>query len=396
VADDDLPGETDPDEGDGGLPPHPLDRNWFHPSELGAYAPATAATPSVARRREWGRAVAAALSGAVVTIAALVAVGALDDGGPTAVTRGSIVPTPTGLTADPVERLVAFGGASVVAIRVASAGSDRAPVTGSGVALGHNRVVTAAGLVQGARSVTVGTNDGRVLRGEVAGVDPDTDLALIRVSRGDLPGAQLASGDGLRVGQTVVALGSSGGDHHWASQGIVAAVDRLVSTDRGVMLAGLIETDVDTAPAAGGGAQLNTSGEVIGILTRAAPGLALPIDVARGVAEQLATTGRALHGWLGVGASDAGDRDGGGARIESLADGSPAAKAGVNRGDVIIAVGSDAVTNVADLMAAVAKHKPGDPVAVVAWRGDKKIRKQVSLGERNGSPTSSTAAVTAG
>ncbi len=371
------------DEGGSGLPPHPLDRVWFHPSELSAYM---AAAPPRRGRPGWAVLAMAAVAGAVITVVALAAAGALGGGGTTtAVTRAAVAPGITGLV-DPVERIVALGGASVVAVRVATDDQSGAQVTGSGVAVGHSRVLTAASLVATGGTVQVTSGTGRVFVGEVAGVDPDTDLALVRVARADLPVARLGSTEDLRVGQSVITLGSAGGNHHWTSYGVIAALDRLVGGPGTVMLAGLIETDVDTAATAAGGALLDEGGQVIGILSGAAPGRAVPIDVARDVADQIAATGRARHGWLGIGASDAGDHEGGGARIETIAPGSPAESAGLGAGDVITTIGTDRITDTADLMAAVLRHKPGDPVPIVAWRGDQKLRKQVSLGERQPTP----------
>ena len=92
------------------------------------------------------------------------------------------------------------------------------------------------------------------------------------------------------------------------------------------------------------------------------------------------TTGVVHHGWLGVAAVDADDRPGGGARVTSVTPGSPADAAGVAAGDVVTSVGDQRVTDMADLVAAVARRRPGDPVTVALWRGDEQLHKDAALG----------------
>jgi len=144
----------------------------------------------------------------------------------------------------------------------------------------------------------------------------------------------------------------------------------------------MLGTDVDSSPTAGGGPLLDESGGVVAILSRAAPGHALPIDIARDVAEQLSETGHARHGWLGVAAADAVEFAGGGAQISGLTSGGPADAAGLLAGDVVSALGDDRVADVADLIAAVARRRPGDPVTLTVWRGTERSRVSVKLGER--------------
>lgn len=335
------------------------------------------------------------MGGVVVTVA-LVTAGAFEGGNPTnsPAARTATTNAITSVATHPAERLVTDGGSSVVAVRVAVTGVA-APSVASGVVITPERVLTIASLLPDVNTigdttpaVTVATIDGEVLRAEVVGIDPETDLALLILPGATLPAARLARGDGLTVGQSVLALGAAGGNHRWASRGVVAALDRLVGTPGGIAFAGLIETDVDMTNVAAGGALLNDRGELVGILSRIAPGHALPIGMASDVADQLATNGRAHHGWLGIVVSDAGDQTGGGARVEIVVPGSPAEAAGLVPGDVVSACGSDGVTDTADLMAAMLRRRPGDPVAIMVWRDGKKQRMEVSLGERPGSPPS--------
>jgi len=372
-----VPDEADDDDASGG-PPHPLDRVWFHPSELSGYM---AATPARLGGLEWGLAGVAALLGAVVTVLVLAVGGALD-GDSARLTSSHL--TAVGGPGGDVAKIVEVAAPSIVAVRVAT---PMGVASGSGVALGRTQVLTSASLLAGvaADSVTVSTPDGRVLDATISGTDADTDLALLLVeTRGDahLTPAELGATDPLVVGQAVIALGIASGDHRWAGPGVVNAVNRLATSTSGVAMAGLVETDVNPGAAVGGGALLDATGAVVGILVRSAPGRALPIDVARDIADQLATNGRARHGWIGVVTEDAGDRPGGGARVTAVVAGSPAEAAGIAVGDVIVVVGKDHVSDTPDLLAAETRRRPDDPVGVTLWRGSKRMHRDVDLGER--------------
>lgn len=368
--------EEPQDEGERGLPPHPLDRVWFHPSELSAYLAAAPDGPAPSRSG-WGRAAMAAVLGAVATVVVLAVAGTLSSDSPTT-TRAGLATAVSGFTDQPVSQLVGDTSASVVGVRVV-ADPSAMPTSASGVVLGRTEVLTAASVVSGAVAVTISTG-GRVLDADVVGTDPDTDLALLRVKGGELSPARFGSARELVVGEDIVAVGIAGGDHRWVSTGIVSALDRMTVTGAGRVLAGLVETNVRSNPAAAGGALVNTSGNVVGLLSGAAPGHALPIEWARDLAEELMTTGAVHHGWLGVAAVDADDHPGGGARVTAVAPGSPADVAGVTAGDVVTSVGDQRVTDMADLVAAVARRRPGDPVTVALWRGDEQLHKDASLG----------------
>jgi S1-C subfamily serine protease len=280
---------------------------------------------------------------------------------------------------DHTASLVATVGASVMAVRATSAAGAS---TGSGIAIGGDRVLTNASLVARADMLNVTTADGRVLAASVVGSDAASDLTVLRVENARVPAVRLGTADDLTVGSWVLAVGAAGGERRWASQGVVSGIGELVAGADGTLLPGLLGTDVDPSPTAGGGALLDENGGVVAILSRSAPGHALPIDVARDVAEQLSATGHARHGWLGVAAADAVERAGGGAQILRVATDGPAETAGLLVGDVVSALGADRVADVADLIAAVARRRPGDPVTLTVWRGGERNRVAVSLGER--------------
>lgn len=372
-------GDEDPDDEASGVPPHPLDRLWFHPSELSAHlgseVPIATSPPP---RRDWGLAGLSAAVAVLVTLAVVAATGGFA-GDASDRAGASLATAVLGLGSDPVTDLMAESRASVVAVRATGTDPSGAPTTGSGVALGRTEVLTAASILTDAVTVTV-ADDGRVHAATLVGVDPATDLALLQVPDGGLDAAPLGTSDDLEVGQMVVGVGMAGGDHRWAGQGLVSSIDRLVTTPAGLVMAGLVDTDLDPSPTVAGGALLDREGEVVGILTAAAPGFAVPIDWARDLAEQLATSGHARHGYLGVGALDAGDVDGGGARVSVVAEASPAAVAGIRPGDVITAFGGERITDFADLATVVAQLRPGDPVDVMVTRGSERVRLETTLG----------------
>jgi len=388
-----MPDELD-EEGGSGLPPHQLDRVWFHPSELPADPPpeqlddrlgdrgvVTTTRPATAReRRDWSLAVIAAICGVVATLVVVGASGVLDGDGSPPVGSSALAPAFAALAGtDRTASLVATVGASVMAVRATSAAGSS---TGSGIAIGGDRVLTNASLVVRADTLNVTTADGRVLAATAVGSDAASDLTVLRVENARVPAARLGTADDLTVGSWVLAVGAAGGERRWASQGVVSGIGELVAGADGTLLPGLLGTDVDPSPTAGGGALLDESGGVVAILSRSAPGHALPIDVARDVAEQLSETGHARHGWLGVSAADAVERAGGGAQILRVATGGPAQTAGLLVGDVVSALGDNRVADVADLIATVARRRPGDPVTLTVWRGDERTRVAVRLGER--------------
>jgi len=369
-----MPDEPD-NEGEPGLPPHPLDRVWFHPSELGA---SSHPIPTTRRRHDWGVAAIGVVCGIVVTVGVLAATGALGSGSSSAGGSAGLTPVFARLQNDRAADLVAGAAASVVAVRV----GDAADTVGSGVAFGSDRIVTSAALVAGATAVSITTSRGRVVPATVVGVDAETDVALLRADGSHLPAAHLGSADRLAVGSWVLALGSSGGERRWASQGVVSGLGVAVARIDGTTMPGLVATDVATSDEVGGGPLIDDDGAVVAILSRAAPGHAMPVDVVREVTDQLSANGRVRHAWLGVDAVSAEMRPGGGAIVQVVTLGGPAEAAGLVPGDVITGFGDDRISDLADLLAAVVHRRPGDPVELTIWRGDHRSQRSATLAER--------------
>ena len=262
-----------------------------------------------------------------------------------------------------LRRLIAQAGPSVVRVETASA-------TGSGLLLdAAGTVVTPASLVAGAQPVTITTAAGQRYAGTVSGSDPASDVAVIRVSGATgLAAATFADSGTVQVGDVVVAVGNQLPPSGTASQGIVSGTTGTMSAGA-VTLTGLITTTAPMAAGTSGSALLNTTGQVVGMTTLGpdgspALGVAIPSNQVKTVAQKLLAGGsgtQAGNAYLGVSVTDA---SGGGALIQSVAAGGPAARAGIQPGWVIVAIGGQTVPNAAAVGQIVAGRAPGQQVTV--------------------------------
>jgi S1-C subfamily serine protease len=379
-----VPEHDDEDSNASGPPPDPLDRVWLHPSELHSFLATSESRPRPARPRRTAL-VGLGLVGALVIAVSLLVL--LTD----VVNDPSSTPLATGVDVFSTDRapanMVVVAGASVVTVQATRAdGITKA----SGVCIEDGVVLTSADALDGATSVTIATDDAR-LPAETAGADPGTDLALLRVSALDVPPARLGSSDGLREGEWVLGLAAGAkADQHWVNVGAISDFDRLFVSPEGRVVAGLMETETGAGRPHSGGVVLDRGGAVVGILTvpkgSAPSGLAVPIDTARDVAQQLATTGTAVHGWLGVSGTDDTERAGGGARVKDVHPRSPADRAGLDDGDVVVAVAegevTTAVSGISELMTEVTRRRPGQSLKLTVLRDGAKRHVPVVLGEQ--------------
>jgi putative serine protease PepD len=300
---------------------------------------------------------------------------------------------------------------SVVSIQVNTNGGGD---TGSGFVLSkdgyivtNNHVIAdAAG---GAGTITVTFNDGSTTSGRVVGADPTSDLAVVKVNRNNLKPAALGSSSSLQVGDPVVAIGSPLGLSGTVTSGIVSALNRPVRTtqeqtspfgnssgDETVINA--IQTDAAINPGNSGGPLVDGAGQVDGINSAIASlgggggsqagsigvGFAIPIDQARGIAQQLITTGHATHTVLGVSIADVSTQNGADqVLIRQIQSGGPAGKAGLRAGDVVIAVNGTPITSSDSLIATIRSHKAGDKVSITIVRGGKRQTVSVTLADAN-------------
>jgi putative serine protease PepD len=395
----------DADDGIGaaGPPLPPEDRLWRHPSELGeqqrAAAPGPAPAAPSSRTASGLAVVAAGIAGAVLTVGVIALTGSLS---PRVVERQVVEKVAvTPVVSSPMVR----GDRGVVdvadrlrpaIVRLDVEGEDGV-ATGSGVVFRDDgMVLTSAHVVEGASGVRVRLADGERYQGEVVGIDELTDVAVVHIDAEDLPVAVLGTAEGLEVGAPAVAIGSPLGLEGGPSvtTGVISAVDRTISGGHGVALHGMIQTDAPIAPGSSGGALVDTSGAVIGIVTALAGepgsrfGFATPIDLAHRIAVQLVEQGRAVHGWLGVEgvdlpADDATSMDiDGGAVVQHVLPDSPAAAAGLAEGDVITHVDGEPVESMPDLVVEVREREPGDEVEVGYVRDGAPAEADATIAER--------------
>lgn len=296
---------------------------------------------------------------------------------------------------------------SLVSIQTESVGLDAflqaVPQKGAGSGVivdARGYVVTNNHVVEGAKSVKVNLNDGRVFDAVTVNRDPWTDLAVVQIKSENLPVAKLGRSENLQVGDWVVAIGNAlaldGGAT--VTQGIVSYLGRSIQEPNGVTLYNLVQTDAAINPGNSGGALLNMAGEVVGINVAIAGdaqniGFAIAITPALPVIEQLITQGKVSRGYMGIEyqaltaaiVSRYNLQVKEGAYLNRVVAGSPADKAGLKAGDVITIMDGRKIVKTEDLRLAIQARKPGETVELTYNRAGTEYKTRVTLGE---SPTS--------
>ena len=280
---------------------------------------------------------------------------------------------------------------SVTSLRVARRlrGGRQAEGAGSAVIITPDGfALTSAHVVQGASGGTASFADGRDFAFHVVGSDPLSDLAVVRVAASDLAPAELGDADRLRVGQLVVAVGNPLGFAGSVTAGVVSALGRSLPTRAGSasrIVENVIQTDAALNPGNSGGALADSRGRVVGINTAVAGiGLGLAVLINRTTGRILTTLmreGRFRRAYLGIAggrrplpprlAQTLGRRAG--VEVVEVVDGSPAAGAGLRRGDVIVELGGEPVEGVGDLQRLMAAELIGRSVAMRVLRGGETI-----------------------
>jgi serine protease Do len=258
-------------------------------------------------------------------------------------------------------------------------------------------IVTNNHVVDGATRVQVRLDDGRELDAKVAGRDPQTDLALVKVDATSLPVVPLGDSGMLKVGEPVMAVGNPFGLEQTVTTGIVSATGRVIGEGP---YDDFIQTDASINPGNSGGPLINARGEAIGINTAIVSGsggsigigFAVPVHLAKFVVPQLAEKGQVERGWLGVSAqpltrelaASLGVSRMEGALVSQVLDGSPAATAGVRRGDVIVALDGRKINRATDLSLLVAATPVGKDIAVSVLRDGKPMTLTARVARREG------------
>jgi S1-C subfamily serine protease len=307
---------------------------------------------------------------------------------------------PPGSIADIAKRVLPV----VVSVEVSSsAGSGTGSgvvIDGKGYVLTNNHVISQIA-TSGGGTLRVRFSDQSAVDARIAGRDPKTDLAVLKVDKPGLAVAALGDSSKIAVGDPVIAVGSPLGLASTVTSGIVSALDRPVrlggdtgnsGSDTNAVI-NAIQTDASINPGNSGGALVDGSGAVIGINSAIATlssggtgqsgsiglGFAIPINEARQIAQQLIRTGKVQHATLGVTARSVTDGARDGALVESVAAGSSAANAGIKAGDVITRIGDRLVGGSDDLVVQVRAHKVGENVALTYVRGNRTAKVTATL-----------------
>ncbi len=269
---------------------------------------------------------------------------------------------------------------------------------GSGVIIDYKNgkfyILTNSHVVQNARAIRVRFDRHTEKRARIVGTDPKTDVAVIEVDGKDIQNpesrvARLGDSDKLKVGQLVIAIGNPYGLERTVTMGVISALRRTIGITQ---YESFIQTDAAINPGNSGGPLVNIKGEVIGINTAILAegqglGFAIPINLARWVADQLIAKGKVIRGWLGIVIQDItpemaeslGVKEG--VIIAQIMPGSPADKGGLKVGDVVVEVDGQKVSEVRELQFKIMRTEPGKEINLKVIREGKELNLKVKVGE---------------
>ena len=299
-----------------------------------------------------------------------------------------------------VVRVVEQVGPAVVSIimqRQASAQMPEGMGAGSGVIIAPDGfVLTNSHVVDHAHNIEVGLLDGTTVPARLIGIDPATDLAVVRANANGLPSVQLGDSAVLRVGQLVIAIGNPLGFSNTVSTGVVSALGRALRGQSGRLIENIIQTSVPLNPGNSGGPLVDSRGRVVGINTAmiaAAQGIgfAVPINTAKFVVGELVTHGKVRRAFLGF----AGQVVPIGRRVQryfelpkamavqvvSIEPNGPAQRAGLLEGDRIIALNDQNIATVDDIHHFLTTHPNGEPITLMLLRGVERLQVRVTPGQ---------------
>jgi len=257
-------------------------------------------------------------------------------------------------------------------------------------------ILTNSHVVHGAADIEAGLQDGRKLQAVLVGDDPSTDLAVIRVHASGLPTVTLGDSANLRPGQLVVAIGNPYGFQTTVTAGVVSALGRSLRSQSGRLMDNIIQTDAALNPGNSGGPLADSRGRIVGvnsamILPAQNICFAIPVNTAKDVAMMLIKDGRVRRGYLGIGAVTAPvsrrmaryhnlEQDTA-VGVEQVEDGSPAEKAGIASGDMLVAFGGTTLKTVDELHRRLNTEAVGRAVVLTVIRGSEKREVEVVPGE---------------
>jgi serine protease DegQ len=263
-------------------------------------------------------------------------------------------------------------------------------VSEQGLILTNNHVVASADEIE------IALADGRKMSAKVVGTDPDTDLALIKIEADNLPAITFASSDKLSVGDVVLAIGNPFGVGQTVTQGIISALGR---NHLGInAFENFIQTDASINPGNSGGALIDTDGSLVGInsaiYSRSGGsmgiGFAIPATLARQVMDQIASQGNVTRGWIGIEAQDITPelaesfklQVAEGALIAGVLKNSPAEKAGLRAGDILLTIDSKPITDTSNMLNLIAALTPNQKATFKIARAEQRLNISVLIGKR--------------
>jgi Do/DeqQ family serine protease len=268
---------------------------------------------------------------------------------------------------------------------------------GSGVIVSQNGyILTNFHVIEGADDIQVALNDGKTYGARIVGTDPESDLAVLRIDASGLPAITFGQMENLSVGDVVLAIGNPFGVGQTVTMGIVSALGR---SHLGInTFENFIQTDAAINPGNSGGALVDAQGNLVGINTAIYSrtggnhgiGFAIPVSSARSIMEQIIESGSVTRGWIGVEAQEITDElaesfglpDTDGALIAGVVRSSPADRAGVRPGDVLLSVNGKAVTDPQVMLDLIAELKPEEKAAFRLRRDRSILELQVRIGKR--------------
>jgi serine protease DegQ len=271
---------------------------------------------------------------------------------------------------------------------------------GSGVIVSREGyILTNDHVVDGVSDIQVTLHDGRTLAGKIVGSDPETDLAVVRVSAGGLTPITFGHSELAKVGDVVLAIGDPFSVGQTVTMGIVSAVGREITTNP---FGSFIQTDAAINPGNSGGALVDAKGNLIGIntliFTRSGGyqgiGFAIPVGLAKRIMEQIIETGSVTRGWFGIDVMDVtpelaeslGLKVTHGVIVGAIERGSPADRSGVKLRDVILSIDGKPVADTATLLKSIAAMPPGKSVPVKVLRQERELAFDVVVGRRKAHP----------
>jgi Do/DeqQ family serine protease len=279
-----------------------------------------------------------------------------------------------------------------------NAPTERRSGLGSGVVVSdEGYILTNYHVVEAADDIEVASNDGRKFKAKVVGADPESDLAVVRVAAdAKLPAITFASPDSVRVGDVVLAIGNPFGVGQTVTSGIVSALGR---SHLGInTFEDFIQTDAPINPGNSGGALVDSNGFLVGINSAIYSqsggsmgiGFAIPVSLARNIMEQIIKTGTVTRGWIGVEvqeitpelAESFGMPSTEGALIAGVMRGSPADKAGIRPGDVLLAIEGKKIVDAQNMLELIAALEPGKSGKISLRREGKEVNVQAVIGKR--------------